>query len=62
MKYRFKYKKYGELESKKRVQTEVGVVKKSKKSQVSVGKNSQLGGVLGNQKSPKFQRISETEN
>ena len=34
-----------------------GVVKKSKKSQVSVGKSSKLG---GNQKSPKFQRVSET--
>ena len=34
-----------------------GVVKKSKKSQVSVGKSSKLG----NQKSPKFQRVSKTK-
>ena len=38
-----------------------GVVKKSKKSQVSVGKSSKLGGVFGNQKSPKCQRIPKTK-
>ena len=39
-----------------------GVVKKSKKSQVSVGNTSKLGGrVFRNQKSPKFQRVSKTE-
>ena len=38
-----------------------GFVIKSKKSQVSVGKSSKLGGgVYGNQKSPKFQRVPTT--
>ena len=36
--------------------------RKSKKSQVSVGNSSKLGGgVFRNQKSPKFQRVSKTE-
>ena len=38
-----------------------GGVKKSKKSQVSVGKSSKLGGVLINQNSLKIQRVSKTE-
>ena len=38
-----------------------GIIKKSKKSQFSVGKSSKLGeGVFGNQKSPKFQRVPKT--
>ena len=38
------------------------VVKKTKKSQVSVGESSKLGGgVFGTQKSPKFQRVSKNK-
>ena len=41
-----------------------GVVKKSKKSQVSVGNSSKLGGGASSEfflKSPKFQRVLKTE-
>ena len=43
-----------------RVQIGWGVVKISKKSKVSVGKSLKSGGVFGNQKSPKVQRVPMT--